>query len=108
MQIPSYVLTYGGRDRALVRDAFSDMLPSEIAARTTKGATTAYANGVLVANLAAIRTLLLDGVLVSERLLDGRKTEANLRESRLIRDPDLYWPVLNAVRAESWLRAWLA
>ena len=108
LQIPSYVLTYGGRDRALVRDAFSDMLPSEIAARTTKGATTAYANGVLVANLAAIRTLLLDGVLVSERLLDERKTEASLRESRLIRDPDLYWPVLNAVRAESWLRAWLA
>lgn len=106
LQIPSYVLTYGGRDRALLRDAFAEMLPPEIAARTGKGATTGYANEVLVENLPAIRALLLDGLLVGEAVLDGTKTAANLRESHLIRDPDLYWAVLNAVRAEFWLRAW--
>ena len=107
LQIPSYVLTYGGTDRALVRDAFRESLPPEIAARTNKGATTAYANDVLVRNLPAIRKLLLDGRLVGEAVLDRTKTEANLRESRLIRDPRLYWPILNAVRAEFWVRTWL-
>jgi asparagine synthase (glutamine-hydrolysing) len=107
LQIPAYVLTYGGIDRALVRHAFSGMVPPEITKRTSKGGTTSYFNRLLVTNLPFLRELLLDGLLVGEGLLDRTKTEASLTESELIRDSYLLLPLLDAIRAESWLRTWI-
>lgn len=108
LQIPSYVLTYGGIDRALVRQAFTGIAPTEIITRTTKGATTAYFNRLLVRNLPYLRGFLLDGRLVTEGLLDKRKTEAALCQSSLIRESELLFPILDAVRAEFWLRTWVS
>ncbi len=108
LQIPCYVLTYGGIDRALVRDGFSEMMPPEITRRTTKACTTNYINGLLVRNLPFLREYLLGGLLVGEGVLDRAKTEASLTESCLIRDPYLLFPVLNAIKAEAWLRTWIS
>jgi asparagine synthase (glutamine-hydrolysing) len=108
LQIPTYVQTYGGIDRALVRDAFTTVVPPEIIQRTTKGATTSYLNRILVGSLPFLQGYLLDGILAGEGLLDRRKTEARLTESQLVRDPLLLFPVLSAVRAEAWLRTWIS
>lgn len=108
LQIPSYVLTYGGIDRALVRQAFEDTVAPAIIARTTKGATTGYFNRLLVRNLPALREYLLSGVLVAERLLDKQRTEAALSEASVIQRSDLLFPVLTAFRAELWLRSWIS
>jgi asparagine synthase (glutamine-hydrolysing) len=106
LQIPSYVLTCGGIDRALVRDAFADIVPPEITKRIVKGSTTSYVNGLLIRNLSFLRELLLDGLLVGQQVLDREKTEMALTESVLVRDARLLFPVLNAVQAEAWLRTW--
>lgn len=108
LQIPCYVLTYDGIDRALVRDAFASVVPPRIIRRTIKGGTTSYVNGLLVKNLPSLRAYLLGGLLVGRGLLDRDKTEAALTEANLVRDRRLLFPVLNAVRAESWLRTWIS
>ena len=106
LQIPSYVLTYGGIDRALVREAFTDIVPSEILTRTTKGGTASYYVKLTVGSLPFLRDFLLSGVLVSEGLLDKHKTEAVLTEACLLGNSPPIVPLLTAVKAESWLRAW--
>jgi asparagine synthase (glutamine-hydrolysing) len=106
LKIPSYVLTYGGIDRALVRDAFVDMVPGSILARTSKGATTGYILNLLVRNIDVLRQFLLDGLLVGEGVLDNHETDKALSEPSLISDSTLLFPVLNAFRAELWARSW--
>ncbi|MEX0827354.1 MAG: asparagine synthase-related protein, partial [Haliea sp.] len=106
LQIPSYVLTYSGVDRALVRDAFRKSLPPEIAGRTTKGCTTSYFHGLIVRDLPFLREYLLDGLLSKSGIVDTVFVEASLRESSLVRDARLISPLLNAIRAEVWLRTW--
>ncbi|MGH8195878.1 MAG: asparagine synthase-related protein [Woeseiaceae bacterium] len=107
LQIPSYHLTYGGMDRALVREAFSGIVPRQIIERTTKGGTSAYVVGTLVKNLASLQEFLLHGLLMREGMLDRAKTEASLTEACLIRDSSLSFPVLSAIQAEAWLRTWI-
>ncbi len=106
LQIPSYVLTYDGIDRALVREAFDGAVPASILARTTKGATTGYFIGLLVRNVAVLREFLLDGLLVTEGLLDKHATAEALSERSLIRNANMLFPVLTAFRAEIWARSW--
>lgn len=106
LQIPSYVLTYGGIDRALVRDAFGPSLPPTIANRTTKGGTSNYAVGTLIANLPPLRRFLLDGLLVQKGLLDSVKVQSCATEASLLRNPYLLFPLLSAIQAEAWLKAW--
>ncbi len=106
LQIPSYVLSYGGVDRALVRDAFDGLVPRDILRRTSKGTTTGYHSSLLLKNLTKIRELVLDGLLVSEGLLDKQRTESALTESSLIRDAHMLKHLFDVVRAETWLNAW--
>ncbi|ANO50070.1 asparagine synthase-related protein [Woeseia oceani] len=106
LQIPSYLLTYGGIDRALVRDAFEGLVPSSILRRTTKGATTGYFIGLLVRNITVLREFLLEGVLVSQGLLNKPALEDALTERSLIRSHNVLFPVLIAFRAEIWARSW--
>ncbi|MEX2126103.1 MAG: asparagine synthase C-terminal domain-containing protein [Woeseia sp.] len=105
LKIPTYVLTRGGVSRALAREAFRDELPPEITARISKGSTTNYFNRLLIENAKFLREYLLDGMLVSERILDRQKVEEQLSEQALIRGArriDIY----TAVRVETWLRSW--
>lgn len=102
VRIPCYVLTSGGRERALARDAFADSIPPQIAARTTKGAATGYFQTLLMENVGFIRELLLDGALVRERMLDRNRLEAALSYGALLRGAEL-GSVLHALMGESWL-----
>ncbi len=107
LQIPSYVLTYGGIDRALVREAFDGMVPREIIQRTDKGATTGYFDRLLIRNLPFLQQYLLNGILMERGVLDKRATEDALSEASLVRGSKLLFPVLSAIRAEFWLRTWI-
>lgn len=75
LQLPSYVLTTGGRSRGLARQAFADDIPRAIGLRRSKGGMQEHAKAVLAHNLGFARELLLDGELVSRRLLDRAKVE---------------------------------
>lgn len=105
LQVPSYVLTHGGRSRGLVRDAFAAEVPGKIIHRYSKGSTTSHFNRMLLDNATFLRELLLDGVLVREGVLDRCELEKQLSERELVFGRSLI-AVMNAARAETWLATW--
>ncbi|HEU6456070.1 MAG TPA: asparagine synthase-related protein, partial [Roseateles sp.] len=78
LTLPTYVLTRGGRGRALARDAFADLLPPEVANRRSKGSTDDHATSVLIRSLPLVKGLLLDGQLARNGLLDRSRVESAL------------------------------
>ncbi|KQV46953.1 hypothetical protein ASC95_25915 [Pelomonas sp. Root1217] len=78
LAMPTYVLTHGGRGRALARKAFASEIPPEIATRRSKGGTANYIATVLQRNLPFAREMLLDGLLAQRGLLDRQRVEAAL------------------------------
>lgn len=105
LRIPSWLLSSGGRDRSLIRDTFSDIVPAQILARNAKGAMDGYYAEVCAANAAYVRERLLDGVLVGQGLLDRAAIE---RDLPLNGDPvdgrELH--LLQALAWEVWAAAW--
>lgn len=75
---PTYVLTKGGRGRALARQAFADLLPPEIASRRSKGGMDMHVSAVLQRSLPFARELLLDGQLAKQGMLDLKRLEVAL------------------------------
>lgn len=105
LQIPTYVLAHRGTSRGLLREAFENDVPSRITGRRSKGGTTSYFVQLLAGNIAYLRELLLDGVLVREGILDRRELEKALSERELVRIGVLR-PLTCAVMAETWLSTW--
>ncbi len=101
LQTPSFVLTQGGRDRALVRAAFEGRLPPAIARRESKGVTTQYFADVLVHNRFFLRERLLDGSLVCKHLLSAPALEAALTDAALARG-DAAAHLLTCLAAQLW------
>lgn len=107
LRIPTYTLVSGGWDRAIARRAFAREIPHEIVRRRAKGASTAAAQRVFDTNLPFLRELLLDGVLVRERLLDRGELERTLAPRASLRDTGFIPVLLQHLATEAWLRRWL-
>ncbi len=105
LQVPGYVLARRGVGRALLREAFGDDLPAEIANRQSKGGTTTHLIRTMLANRTFMREFLLDGTLVREGILDRAALEKRLSERALVLGVDTA-SILKATRAEAWLRNW--
>jgi asparagine synthase (glutamine-hydrolysing) len=103
--IPSWILTRGGRDRGLARDAFGAMLPPGLAERRSKGALSSFYARQAAASLDVLRPHLLDGTLVDVGILDRRAVEEALDADRLIWRADGV-ALLTAAAIESWVRHW--
>ncbi len=78
LALPTWLLSHGGRSRALARRAFANDMPREIASRQSKGGMDEHLATILHRNLAWARELMLDGRLVQSGLLDRSKLEAAL------------------------------
>lgn len=104
-RIPLYVLTAGGEDRAVARRAFAGDLPAPLLARRTKGLQSRFHAEVLRQNIDLIRTIMLDGVLVKERLLDRPRVERLLTRTDCERAPELSDLVSTYIDVEIWLRS---
>jgi asparagine synthase (glutamine-hydrolysing) len=105
LRLPSYVLTQGGRGRALARQAFAGDLPVEIATRRAKGGMGEHIRLVLQRNLDFARSVLLDGELVRRGILDRAKVEEALSG----RPTTLTAHTLEIhvyIGIEAWLRRW--
>ncbi len=76
--LPTYLLTRGGRGRALARRAFASELPVQIATRRSKGGMEEHLKEILNSNVEVARSVLLDGQLVRRGLLDRAAVEAVL------------------------------
>jgi len=105
LRIPTYVLQRGGKHRALARDAFKDIVPNEIIARETKGATITHALDLIRLNKALLQDVLLDGRLVREGLLDRKALEPYICRGHPLRPMQLL-PMLACAAAEIWVRNW--
>jgi asparagine synthase (glutamine-hydrolysing) len=79
MRIPPRLMTYGGRDRALIRAAFASELPDLILKRSTKGETTRYFAAVIGRNRAVLADILMNGKLRARGLLNVAAVEAALK-----------------------------
>lgn len=105
LQLPTYLLTYGGRGRALARHAFAQDIPAQIANRRSKGGMEEHIKAVLDLNLYFVRGMLLEGELARRGLLDRCKVEELLSG----RPTALVGPISQIhglVAVEAWLSRW--
>jgi asparagine synthase (glutamine-hydrolysing) len=104
LRVPTYLLLTGGRTRGLARDAFKEYVPTEILQREDKGDTSAYVVGTIRRGEAFIQELLLDGVLVREKIICRDAVEAHFVHGQPLR-MEQCWPLLACVAAEIWAAA---
>lgn len=107
LRLPTWVLTCGGRGRALARRAFAAELPPEIASRRSKGGMEEHIKAVLLRNIEFARSLLLDGELVRRGLLDGAKVEEML-SGRPTTLASHIGRIHVYIGVEAWLSRWTA
>lgn len=103
LALPTFVLTRGGRGRALARQAFAGDIPAEIAGRRSKGGMEEHISAVLQRNLPFARSLLLDGHLVRHGLIDRARLEATL-SGRISPRAAHVGEVHNYIAIEAWLQ----
>jgi len=105
LALPAPLLTLGGRDRGLARQAFRDRLPAMIVERRSKGDMTRIYGRMIFDNLNVLRPWLLEGRLADEGILDRLATDAALtREGLMWRGH--YAEIMAAVAFEGWVRVW--
>lgn len=83
LRIPTWAWCRRGRDRAVARDAFSDLLPAAIIERRSKGTPTSFLFELLEAHASEVRELLLDGRLGAAGVIDLRAVESALANRNL-------------------------
>lgn len=105
LRIPTYVLSTGGLDRAIARQAFAEDVPEQILRRTTKGVIEGYVKEMIMRNVRFVRELLLDGILVKEGMLDRSSLEEAL-SGRPGRVGSAMAEILDHLTTESWARNW--
>lgn len=105
-RIPTWMWIDGGRDRAVARQAFHDILPARVLDRRSKGGMDAYCIRNFDANRPRLEPFLLDGHLAEAGLLDRPAVASFLRQPVALRDQRFY-RLLPIIDAEAWARGWL-
>lgn len=103
LRIPPYVMVWGGRDRALARAAFADLIPVEVLQRSDKAATTRFHAQVLERQFGFMRDLLGGGTLVARGLINKDALNRTL-SAGVVAHPVVSASLLTALLSELWLR----
>jgi asparagine synthase (glutamine-hydrolysing) len=103
LQIPTYLLLRGGRERALARAAFADRVPPEIIRRRDKGSIVSHATEMLRESEEFVRGLLLEGALADARVIAPADLEPYIVDGQPFREDHLL-PLLACIAAEVWVR----
>jgi asparagine synthase (glutamine-hydrolysing) len=105
LELPTFLLTQGGRGRALARRAFAADLPRQNIWRRSKGGMEEHVKKVLTSQRDHVRGMLLEGELARRHLLDLKRVEEALSGK-----PSAYPGApghLHALLAiEAWLGRW--
>lgn len=104
LQIATYVLTLGGRSRGLARTAFRADVPAEIINRNTKGFVSDYLKAIVAKNAGLLRSLVLDGVLVKDQLIDRVKFDRVLSGDHAIGGVPTS-QLLQVAATEAWIQS---
>lgn len=105
LQIPTYHLLNGGRQRGLAREAFADRVPRCVLMREDKGEITDQVRSLLRGCAPVIAESLLDGTLVSLGILDRTALEAILCRGETFSQDDVF-PLFSCIAAEAWAQHW--
>lgn len=105
LSIPTWLWCSGGINRAPARMAFAPELPASLARRTSKAGPDSVMRAVFARDRSVIRTMLLDGQLAANGVIDRAATEAALAADPHAEDPIVY-RLLDLVEAEAWARSW--
>lgn len=104
LAIPSWLWCEGGNNRSIAREAFRGLLPPAIIDRRTKGGFDTFVVQLIEANRPVIRTMLIEGSLTRQGLLDPDAIDAfmcgRLNENDAVAD------LLALIDVEAWVSAW--
>jgi asparagine synthase (glutamine-hydrolysing) len=106
LRLPTYLLLRNGWDRALVREAFQAELPNIVASRAVKGSTIHHFSAQIQHNKQFIQDLMVDGVLVRERILERKKVIDGM-PGKANRSSLPLGLLMASIAAEAWSRAWM-
>ncbi|OYW46409.1 MAG: hypothetical protein B7Z33_03205 [Sphingomonadales bacterium 12-68-11] len=104
LRVPSWLWIRDGRDRAVARAAFGDLLPRAILMRRSKGALQSMFVSGYMAGRAVLEGLLLEGRLAQAEMIDREAVHAYLQRSSQPGDFG-YIRLLELASAETWLRS---
>lgn len=105
LRIPADVLFAGGQDRGLARRAFRGDVPQPILNRVWKDRAGGFHDEIIQRNRDWLREIFLDGVLVSEGLLDRAALERALAPG-LVKSEVFPGELLRHLDTEIWARQW--
>jgi len=103
LKVPSWMWIAEGRNRAVARDAFADVLPPEILHRRSKGTFMNYSGAVYRQNKSRLREYLLAGQLEGQNLLDTDSLRQFFDRDLAIRD-DRFMRIFDLCAVENWIR----
>lgn len=105
LRIPADVLFAGGRDRGLARHAFRGDVPQPILNRVWKDRAGGFHDEIIQRHRDWLREIFLDGVLVSEGLLDKAALERALAPG-VVKSEVYPGELLRHLDTEIWARQW--
>lgn len=105
LQIPTWMWFRDGLNRVVARDAFAEMLPPEIIHRRSKGTPDSFIVEIYEANRSKIRSLLADGLLASQNMIDLPEILRVLDDPRPAHGT-AYRRIMTFADVEAWARAW--
>lgn len=103
LKVPSWMWIAEGRNRAVARDAFADVLPPDILHRRSKGTFMNYSGAVYRQNKSRLREYLLAGQLEGQGLLDTDSLRQFFDRDLAIRD-DRFMRIFDLCAVENWVR----
>lgn len=104
LSIPTWLWVRGGRNRAVARAAFADLLPPGIIRRRTKGRLEGMCSRAYSSERDVLAGLMLEGELARRGLLDQAGIERYLRAPGP--PDDSYFRLFDLVALELWLCSW--
>lgn len=104
LSLPSWQWCSGGHNRVLAREAFSPLLPREVAWRRSKGTPDGFVAKLYETNRTGLAELLADGLLANRGLIDRDAVLAATSRSGPVTDRD-HLRLLRIADVEAWLRS---
>ncbi len=104
LAVPSWQWFSGGQNRVVAREAFRGRLPDAIVDRRSKATPDSFVTRLFEHNRAALRELLLDGLLVANGVVERSALEQVLDDPGPARD-HRHRRLMRIADAEAWARA---
>jgi asparagine synthase (glutamine-hydrolysing) len=105
LRIPSWLWMSGGRNRAVARDAFREILPSSVLERRAKGSLLSLFYRSFGRLRGGMLELLMSGRLRAEGIIDAAQVKSVFESEEWRRD-DVQLRISEMVALELWLQTW--